>query len=395
MQTGLSPAVVLKRSLAVRPAFEQLLARLAERRLPAVLDSCGPCGPLARFSIWAFDPFARLTHTGGRSTLIDSSGAAHRVADNPFEALRQQLARFRLPPAEEDVPLRAGAIGLLGYELGRYIERLPATVAPDISLPQMHWGFYDSVLVVDHRDGRATAWATDLGGRRPEELLDCWEALIDEAGQESLAPAAAQSVGARHAVPAEGRKARKLETALDQLACNFTPRAYRCAVARAIEYIAAGDIFQVNLSQRFTAPLLCEPAELYMRLRRANPAPFAAYIAADNWAVLSSSPERFLRVVDRRVETRPIKGTRPRRRVEPGQPPQEVESFNARSRAALLASEKEAAELAMIVDLERNDLGRVCDYGSVRVAEQRAVEPYAPSPRSRADCTSATTWSAC
>jgi len=364
MQTGLSQALVLKRPLVAAPEFEQLLARLARRRLPAVLDSCGGPARLSRFSIWAFDPFETLTHAGGRSTVTDASGAARRVVDNPFEALRQQLAQFHLPPASSDVPLRAGAIGLLGYELGRYIERLPATAGQDISLPQMHWGFYDSVLVTDHAGGRATVWATDLGGRDPKQLLDRWEALIAEASQEP-------------AVPAECQEDPKLETTLDQLTCNFTPQAYRAAVARALDYIAAGDIFQVNLSQRFTAPLPCGPAELYLRLRRANPAPFAGYIAADRWAVLSSSPERFLRVVDRHVETRPIKGTRPRRRVEPGQRPQKVETFNARSRAALLASEKDAAELAMIVDLERNDLGRVCFYGSIRVTEPRTVESYA------------------
>jgi len=154
-------------------------------------------------------------------------------------------------------------------------------------------------------------------------------------------------------------------------------------VRRALEYIGAGDIFQVNLSQRFTARPGCSPVELYVRLRESNPAPFAAYLggsagggaplAEGEWSVLSSSPERFLRVRGRHVQTRPIKGTRPRR------PEGEAGSaaFNERQRSALWNSAKESAELAMIVDLERNDLGRVCRYGTIRVTEPRTVEAYA------------------
>jgi para-aminobenzoate synthetase component 1 len=167
----------------------------------------------------------------------------------------------------------------------------------------------------------------------------------------------------------------------EDLQCNFTRAAYLAAVRRAIDYIAAGDIFQVNLSQRFTAPLACPPEELYLRLRRTNPAPFAAYLAgsstdpgANPWAVMSSSPERFLQVVGRQVSTRPIKGTRPRRDPAAGA---EAEEFNRRQKQELLASAKDAAELAMIVDLQRNDLGRVCSYGTIRVSEPRTIEEYA------------------
>ncbi|MGB2802946.1 MAG: anthranilate synthase component I family protein, partial [Phycisphaerae bacterium] len=161
--------------------------------------------------------------------------------------------------------------------------------------------------------------------------------------------------------------------------CNFTREGYLDAVARAREYIAAGDIFQVNLSRRFTVPLEqnapgpdLRPASLYRRLRHANPAPYAAYVGLGaGRAVLSSSPELFLDLAAGRVVTRPIKGTRPRRAGEA-----ESSDFNRRERDNLLRSEKDKAELVMITDLERNDLGRVCDYGSVRVTNPRAVEAY-------------------
>jgi len=149
---------------------------------------------------------------------------------------------------------------------------------------------------------------------------------------------------------------------------GFTREAYLEGVRRVKEYILAGDIYQANLSQRFSAPLL-EPAwRLYRRLRRLNAAPFSAYMNFGDFAVASSSPERFMEVSGRRVETRPIKGTRPR-----SDDPAEDRS----QREELLSSAKDRAELSMIVDLERNDLGRVCDYGSVRVTEHAVLESYA------------------
>jgi para-aminobenzoate synthetase component 1 len=323
---------------------------LAQENLPAVLDSAGGPSSLCRFTILACDPFRVLQFDGSQTA------DAH-----PFRILREELSRWRLPETSADVPLRAGAIGFLAYDLGRYIERLPARACRNLALPDMYWAFYDSVLLLDRHSSTATAWAADLAGRDPESLLRRWERLINESVPEPRNACATAGL----APPCEHQPT---------LDCNFTPAAYLAAVRRAKDYIAAGDIFQVNLSQRFTAPLLDSPAELFLRLRRSNPAPFAAYLAADDWAVLSSSPERYLQVSGRAVATRPIKGTRPRR--DPALDPTAAE-FNRRNVADLLASAKDAAELAMIVDLERNDLGRVCSYGSVRVTERRTVEEYA------------------
>jgi para-aminobenzoate synthetase component 1 len=153
-----------------------------------------------------------------------------------------------------------------------------------------------------------------------------------------------------------------------QLQSNFRHDDYVSAVRRAKEYIAAGDIYQVNLSQRLSAPLATTPLDLYRRLQASNPSPFAAYFETPDGAVVSCSPERFLQVRGREVETRPIKGTRPR-----GATPEE----DARLAAELQASEKDQAENVMIVDLERNDIGRVCEFGSVHVPDLFALESYA------------------
>ena len=426
---------------AVWPGFERLFGCLMGARLPAVLDSAGGPAGLAQRSIFACEPFQVLIHAEGRSSVITPDGRARPADDNPFAALRDELRRFHLAPPDDadDAPPAAAAIGFLGYELGRYVERLPATAVRDIALPDMYWAFYDSLLVVDQRTGAAAIYAADVAGRDPRELLRRWQRVLEEAGAEGgVHPQACPASGvAALGGGTHGGKRLGAAPSLESLECNFTRADYCRAVQRTIDYIAAGDIFQANLSQRFTARLDCSAAELYLRLRRANPAPFAAYLAADDslmaatgsasaqpaqpppcstspwpqaamppdsswpprlegvgvsaslrqagtppaqtwpqaamppggWAVLSSSPERFLKVVGRRVLTRPIKGTRPRRAGD--------EVFNNRSCVELLASAKDAAELAMIVDLERNDLGRVCSYGSVRVTEPRTVEEYA------------------
>jgi len=351
--------------LPAAPDFARLLTRVARERRPAVLDSAGGPAALAAVSRLAFDPLRVLIHAEGRTWTVERDGCRTELVGHPFAALRAELARTCLGPARPGTPLQGGAaIGFLGYEMGRHVERLPGAARRDLHLPDMYWAFYDSVMVLDHARRRAEIHSTSSGGRDSQWLLDRWRPIVAEASADAAVAHVAPS-------PPDGLR-------FEDLAANFTPETYRRAVARAIDYIAAGDIFQVNLSQRFTAPLRGTPAELYLRLRRANPAPFAAYLACDDpaalglpqrWAVLSSSPERFLQVVDRHVATRPIKGTRPRRAGD--------ETFNQASRDALLASQKDAAELAMIVDLERNDLGRVCSFGTVHVTEPRTLEEYA------------------
>jgi len=272
-------------------------------------------------------------------------------ARKPFEALREALQAS--PPAADAnaaVPFGPGLYGYLAYDLGPHVEpTAPLSPVRDIGLPDLWFGLYGTVLALDHEERRAFLVGDDAVARdRLEQAL----------AQSSSAPR-----------PAPLPAARKAEW-------NLTREEYLAAVGRAREYIAAGDIFQVNLSRRLTVTFKPGPGgavqapDLYLRLREANPAPYAAYVGlGEGRAVLSSSPELFLDLAGGRIVTRPIKGTRP---LRPGE-----DDFNHRMRAELEASEKDRAELVMIIDLERNDLGRVATYGSVRVTEPRTVEAYA------------------
>jgi para-aminobenzoate synthetase component 1 len=209
------------------------------------------------------------------------------------------------------------AIGYFGYDLKNEIERLPARATDDLGLPDCWFGFYENVTVSEvGRDRRARRCVDESHGRP---------------GGPSLPTS------------------------------NFTRDSYRAMILRAKEYIAAGDVYQVNLSQRFQCDVNASPADAYLALRATNPAPYCAYLDIGDAQILSSSPECFLNIHDRHVITRPIKGTIPRERD-----PKE-----------LLCSPKDNAELLMITDLERNDLGKVCEFGSVAVRELKRVETYA------------------
>ena len=264
--------------------------------------------------------FQELAHRPG-SVLLESQSGGGRSAiytdpfevldsGSPFDALRGALARKG----------EFQAAGFLGYEAHRYLESSPTIAADDIGLPDYWMGLYEKAIILDHSGGRPRVRA----GNEP--------------------PRAA-------------------------LTSSFSKPDYLEAVRRVKDYIAAGDVYQVNISQRFSVPTEIDPWDLYLLLRERNPAPYAAYINAGDFQVISSSPECFLTLdpISRRVVTKPIKGTRPRS-ADP------IEDH--RLARELELSEKDRAENIMIVDLERNDLGRVCEFGSVSVSELAAVESY-------------------
>jgi para-aminobenzoate synthetase component 1 len=267
---------------------------------------------------------------------------------------------MRAEPAPGLPPFQGGVAGYIGYDYGAVLERVPPTRYDDLALPDVMLGVYDWVIAWDHQAG--AAWLISRG--EPERRRMVLERLS------SGEPRAARPVTAAEAWPrGAGAPAYVSDAAADiGLRSTFTHRGYLDAVGKVREYIVAGDIFQANLSQRFQARLREPPFELYRRLRRRNPAPFAAYLAFGEVTVLSASPERFLRLdPDGQVETRPIKGTRPR-----GLGPM----HDAALGRALAESVKDRAENVMIVDLLRNDLSRVCRPGSVRVPELFALEQH-------------------
>jgi para-aminobenzoate synthetase component 1 len=322
-------------------------ARLRGRPGLAWLDSALVEGNLGRWSVVASDPRWTLTaYEDG--VLLECAGGPRRLAGGALHAFARLVDAEQpatVPPhAPEGLPFAGGAIGYLGFELGREVERVPATTRDDIGAPVLAFGWYDAALVWD---GVAeSGWL--VGRSEAVGALRC--RLEAAAGRETDLP-------------------RRGSAGL--LRSNMTRQAYLAAVQRARTYIAAGDIYQVNLTQRFSAVTDYDGFDLYRRLRTVSPAPFAAYLdvrgAFGGVEVLSSSPERFLRVDGSRIETRPIKGTRPR-----GATPAE----DARLASELRASKKDLAEHVMIVDLERNDLGRIAVPGSVRVPSFAALESY-------------------
>jgi para-aminobenzoate synthetase component 1 len=314
---------------------------------------------LGRYSFLSADPTA-IVRSKGNAVQVLEGGAWRETAGDALAVARGWLREMGSGAARGLPPFQCGVAGYIGYDYGGMLERLPPTRYDDLALPDVVLGRYDWVIAWDQQAG--AAWLVSRGG--PERRRMVLERLASaEARSARLAPAGVPwPRGA--AAPAYASDA----AADIGLRSTFTHRGYLNAVAKVREYIVAGDIFQANLSQRFQAPLREQPFDLYRRLRRRNPAPFAAYLAFDDVTVLSASPERFLRLdPDGQVETRPIKGTRPR-----GLGPM----HDAALGRALAESVKDRAENVMIVDLLRNDLSRVCRPGSVRVPELFALEQH-------------------
>lgn len=326
------------------PDSAALFGAIAGRPWSMFLDSGRPHGTQGRYDVLATDPIATLVTTGA-VTEIRQDGVTHRSFADPFELLRDALAEQGAPAeAAPDVPFIGGALGYFAYDLGRRIERLPSKAVDEDRLPEMAIGIYDAALVIDHESRRSV-----LVGRNEPRARERW-----------------RSLRALLASPPRPRP-RGTFRVTSRVVSNLDRAGYGAAFARVLDYIGAGDCYQVNLAQRFSCTVEGDPWVCYRRLRELNPAAFGAYLNLPWVQVLSVSPERFLRVADGTVETKPIKGTRPRS-------PDLRE--DRRLAGELLASAKDRAENVMIVDLLRNDLGKVCATGSVRVPKLCALESF-------------------
>lgn len=310
---------------------------------------------LGRYSFLAVDPF-------------DLWQVSRRKAD-PFADLAQKLTSYRLPNIPGLPPFQGGAAGVLGYEFGRCFEKIPKPKHDEFSLPMAVMGLYDLVLAWDHES--EDGWLISSGlpesneKRRAVRSKERAEQLMERLRGPSIPrPSPLESPQAT----AHGLTAPQFDTRLGPAWLgNFDSRGYRQAVQQAIDYIYAGDIFQVNLSQRLMRRSLTHAVDLYLKLREVNAAPFAGYFDLGVAQVVSASPERFLKMNEGLIETRPIKGTRPRTGNE---------NIDRLAAEDLKGSRKDNAENVMIVDLLRNDLSRVCDLDSMRVAQLCQVENY-------------------
>jgi len=285
---------------------------------------------------WVTGPALATLETRGELThLSDATGRVTDTWADPFEAIQVVLSRIAVDAGvrPEGLAFAGGLIGYLGYDLARFVERLPTLAADDPPLPTMRLHWCDHVLAFDHAHAQWHFCTLADAGERSS----VWEATLQRA--QSPTPAATRFQAGTM--------------------CSRTPAAtYLAQVQQVLDYIAAGDIFQANLSHRFEAAFEGDAFALYRALTAHNPAPFSAYLPGDGFAIASVSPERFLKLEAGEVTARPIKGTLPRD-ADPAR--------DARQREALQTSIKDRAENLMIVDLMRNDLGRVAQVGSVRV----------------------------
>jgi len=347
---GVTTMLPLWRRLDISVPFHRLFPMFLEDRYPVFLDSSVAHPRLGRFSYIVAEPFLVIQSKNGVIT-VEGDGPAETTEGDPFEQLRRTLSAFPTENVPGLPPFQGGAVGYFGYDLAHHTERLPKTAIDDVAIPDMVVGLYDWVLAHDHTSD--DTWLVSLpvppgGYPGAETRLEEIGRRVERGQTESLPSTTTRTAG----VPMS----------------NFTREAYLTAIRKAKEYIAAGDIYQVNLSQRFHVPLPMSPWQLYSSLRRVSPVPYAAYLGLGEFTVVSGSPELFLRKEGGEVETRPIKGTRPRGKTA------EEDRLLAEE---LVASEKDRAENVMIVDLMRNDLGKVCSVGSVRVPELYHLESYA------------------
>lgn len=320
-----------------------LFAVIAMEPWAVFLDSGHPYSRQGRYDILAADPVCTLL-THGETTEITQDGATVASGDNPFDLVKQYLALYA--PAEAvdcDLPFSGGAIGYFGYDLARRLERLPVIAVDAEHIADMAIGLYTWAVVVDHRlqQSRLVGFGLD------DDLIRQRAALFS----------------AVSTLPDSG-----VFRVTSPVAANMDRVRYAEAFERIQHYLCEGDCYQVNLTQRFAAACDGNPWLAYRLLRTVNAAPFSGYLNAPEAQILCSSPERFLKVENGKVETKPIKGTRPRK-------PDFVD--DQRQMTLLQHSDKDRAENLMIVDLLRNDLSKTCKPGSVKVPKLFAVESYA------------------
>ncbi|HTP06301.1 MAG TPA: anthranilate synthase component I family protein [Nitrospirota bacterium] len=342
---------------------------------PVLLESARVSERTGRYSFVTTDPYL-IFHSKGDTVELSlpatpkgKYGRRASMNRKPLPKLRELMSNYRTERVDGLPPFTGGAVGFFSYDFVHQFEKLPRTVTVDLDIPESYFVFVDTVVAFDHILNRSWiivnpgAREQEMGFRRPEP--DQWGRLYDEAVTRLLA--FGSTILAKKMKQGDSSVA-KGDARRFSLEPNMTQADFEAMVRRCKEYIAAGDIYQANLSQRFTAGIGdTDPLQLYTVLRDVNPSPFAAYLDFGDLQLVSSSPERLIRLHGGIAETRPIAGTRRR-----GGDRAETQELSLE----LLTNQKERAEHIMLLDLERNDLGRVCGYGTVRVDEMMVVEDY-------------------
>lgn len=332
----------------------ELLDLFVEEPFLFFLDSSLKTTERGRYSFIGFDPF-QISSTKDKNCL---------------EELREGFQQYAVADTPSPSPFWAGLAGYWGYDFGLHLERIKRQAVDDAGIPDCLFGFYDCLLTIDHWQQKLYITSTGLPEKQPflvqKRAAERMNRIVKrlsgvQSSVQNLAPDSLEE---------SNGEAPQMEI---PLVSNFTQENYLKAIDKALNYIRQGDIYQVNLSQRFSCDFALErisgdSVALYQSLRGLSPSHFGVYFNAGDFQILSSSPERFLRKEGHLIQTRPMKGTRPR-----GQ----SLADDRRLKEELWHSQKEIAELLMVTDLERSDLGRVCEYGSVKVKQLRCLEEYA------------------
>lgn len=314
----------------------ELFAKFAHEPWAMYLDSCQLNSEQACYDIIAIRPEVTLQTQNAITTIIDCNGSETTTKKDPFEIIKTFLKpNSKLP---KHLPFSGGALGYFSYDLGRIIEALPKLCHNDCALPELQLGIYSNVIIFDHSE--KAAWYINTDSKKFSDLLNSCHTKADTS------------------------TFFKLES---EFVANMNKEQYNQAFNTIKNYIKNGDSYQINLSQRFEAKYTGSTWDAYLKLRAVNPAPYAAYLNLPDTTILSFSPEQFIACHDQEIITKPIKGTRPRA-IDPEQ--------DEKLKLELQHSEKDKAENLMIVDLLRNDLGKVCEYGSIHVPKLFNLESF-------------------
>jgi len=336
---------------------QELFSAFKNDRLPFLLESSLNVDGMGRYSFLGSEPFLVLSVKNGRC-FVEQENEQKVIEGSCLEILRGLLEKYELKGKNRSlVPFLCGAVGFFSYDFCFSLESIKRKNTPDPVVPEVLFGFYDTAVCLDHQNKKVIVFSSGFPQKDRRRISRAQERLKGVLGKIRNSGASAQKK-----FPAE------VFIKPADLSSNFTKKNYLSAIREAKEYIACGDIYQVNLSQRFEARLpFLDDWLLYRRLIKNFPVSFSAFFKTGDFSIISASPEKFLTFDGHLVATRPMKGTRKRTKSV---------RFNQRLRNELIRDEKEKAELLMIVDLERNDLGRVCAYDSIRVKVSRKIEAY-------------------
>jgi anthranilate synthase component 1 len=331
--------------------------KIGDSQYAFLLESVEGGENVGRHSFLGSEPFAVFSSKGNRVTVSRDGRENSRELDpgeDPLTALKGLLSEYRFVPVEGLPRFCGGAVGFVGYDVVRFFERLPEQTVDDLGIPDCMLVLTDTCVIFDHAYHRAKVLSNALVNGDADRAYDEATRKIE-------------ALCARLAAPGPGVPPPRPRPRERELATNLSREDYERIVRAGKEYISAGDVIQVVLSQRLSRPVAADSFDIYRALRSVNPSPYMYYLTYGDLKIVGSSPERLVSAQDGEVVTRPIAGSRPR-----GKTPEEDEALAAE----LLADEKERAEHIMLVDLGRNDLGRVCEYGTVEVDEQMVIEKY-------------------